>query len=218
MVSTVAPPVRPACPQVQYLALHDVSWGLYEHLLEEVGDRPIRITYDNGSMEIMSPLPEHERGKKIIGGLIELIALELNIPMCRLGSTTFKRKDLGKGLEPDECYYLRHEAQVRGKNRLDLPQDPPPDLVVEIDISYRAVDRERIYAALGVPEVWRYDGLRLTGLHLGPDGRYQAIEKSVAFPFLRIADLAPFLKMTAETDETSVMRAFRDWVRANLLA
>ena len=208
---------RPAETIPQHMVLHDVSWGFYEHLLEEVGDRPLRITYDNGSLEVMSPLPEHEKSKKIIGRMIELLTLEMGIPMAGLGSTTFKREDLAKGLEPDECYYIQNEAQIRGKDRLELPQDPPPDLVVEIDISYRAVDRERIYAALGVPEVWRYDGLRLSGLRLGANGRYETTEKSAAFPFLRIADLEPFLKMTGQTDETSIMRAFREWVRANLI-
>ena len=133
-----------------------------------MGDQNRRLTYDSGELEIMSPLPEHEDWKKAIGGLVEILTLELDIPMRRLGSTTFRQKALQKGLEPDECYYIANEAAVRGKRRFDLRRDPPPDLVVEIDITHRAIDREKIYAAMGVPEIWRFDGRRLACLHLGP--------------------------------------------------
>jgi Uma2 family endonuclease len=102
---------------------------------------------------------------------------------------------------------------VRGKKRLDLKRDPPPDLVVEIDITHRAIDREEIYAALGVPEIWRFDGHRLEGLRLGKDGRYRRAAKSLALPFLRLSDVERFLKKVPDADETSVMREFRDWVR-----
>ena len=210
MSTTVTYPPMPAPGQV---VLQGVSWELYEKLLSEVGDGNLRLTYSNGSLEIMSPLPKHERTKKLIGGLIEMIALERNLPMARLGSTTFKRADLDRGLEPDECYYIRNEARVRNKDRIDPAQDPPPDLVVEVDITHRSVARLAIYAALGVPEVWRFDGERLTGLHLEPDGQYHPIETSAAFPFLHIVELERFLAMLTTTDETSIMRAFRDWVR-----
>jgi len=199
-----------------HIVLYDVSWELYEKLLEEVGEQRVFITYSDGSLEIMSPLPAHERWKTILGGCIEILSLELNIPMARLGSTTFRRKKLAKGLEPDECYYIQHERQIRGKDRIDLRRDPPPDLVVEIEITRRAVAREPIYAALGVPELWRFDGLELTASMLGSDGRYQPVERSVAFPFLRMSDLERFLKMLPATDETSMVRAFRDWVKAEL--
>ena len=197
----------------EYLLLDGVSWDLYQKLLRETTDRRLYITYDEGRLEIMAPLPEHERIKKLIGGFIELISLEKEIPMCRLGSTTFHRKRLAKGLEPDECYYIKHEREVRGKKRIRLGIDPPPDLVVEVDISYRAINRERIYAAMGVPEIWRYDRNGLRGLRLGANGQYKVVRKSVAFPFLRITDISRFLDRLDQEDELTVFRSFRDWLR-----
>ena len=209
MTSTLSPPkVRPD----EHFVLRNVGWELYEMLLKEIGDRPIHITFDQGSLELMSPLPEHERWKKLIGHLIAILALERGIPIGSLGSTTFRRKDLAKGLEPDECYYIQHESAVRGKKRIELPADPPPDLAVEIDITHREIDRESIYAALGVPEIWVFDGQRLSAMVLR-EGKYRASETSAAFPFLKVADLERFIGMVEKTDETTVMRAFRDWVR-----
>jgi Uma2 family endonuclease len=211
----VMPQHSPSSAAPERIVLHGMSWDLYEMLLRDIGDQPIRVTYDNGSMEIMSPLPKHERWKTIIGGFIEILSLELNIPMSRLGSTTFRRRELRKGLEPDECYYIQHEEQIRNKDTIDLKTDPPPDLAVEVDITHRAIGRESIYAALGVAEVWRYDGLSLTALRLDPDGRYRPTEFSLAFPFLRVAELEQFLKMIPSAGETSAMRAFRDWATAS---
>jgi Uma2 family endonuclease len=197
---------------VQHFVLEDASWELYEKLLHDIGDRPIRVTYDDGRMEIMSPLPEHERPKKLIGWMIEMLALELNRPMVCLGSTTFRRKDKAKGLEPDECYYFRDEAKMRGRKRLDLRKDPPPELVVEIDVTSRSVPREPIYAALGVPEIWRFDGLRLHCLHL-VDGEYRHRKRSLAFPFLEPTRLQPFIDELTEKDDTTILRQFVAWVR-----
>jgi Uma2 family endonuclease len=204
----------------QHVLLQGISWDVYEALLREVGDQNVRLTYDSGELEIMSPIPEHELWKKNFGRMIEIIALEMNIPMWPLGSTTFRQKKLKKGLEPDECYYVANEAAVRWKKRLDLRRDPPPDLVVEIDITHRAIDREKIYAAMGVPEIWRFDGRRLACLHLerptsgakGEAREYREADRSLAFPFLRPADLMKFLKKLPNAELTSVMRSFRDWV------
>jgi Uma2 family endonuclease len=204
---------EPEISPSRHVVLRDVSWDLYESLLKEIGDQHVLITYDNGSMELMSPLPEHEKWKKVIARLIEAFTEELNIPMAGLGSTTYRRRDLAKGLEPDECYYIQHEAQVRGKKKLDLHSDPPPDLVVEIDISHRDVDREPIYAALGVPELWRFDGRQLRAMRLTADGRYEVVDSSVAIPGRKVADLEPFLRMLPATDQTTMIRAFRRWVR-----
>src|SRR5215216_7161905 len=165
---TLAPDIPSLDDLPQHVLLQGISWEVYEALLRELGDQNLRLTYDSGELEIMSPIPEHESWKKLFARMIEIISLEMNIPMWPLGSTTFKQKNLKKGLEPDEGYYVANEAAVRWKKRLDLRRDPPPDLVVEIDITHRAVDREIIYAALGVPEIWRFDGRRLTCLHLRP--------------------------------------------------
>jgi Uma2 family endonuclease len=196
------------------VVLRGVSWELYEQILREIGDQPLSLTYDEGDLEIMSPSRAHERWKTLIGRLLELLTLERDVAVESLGSTTFKRADLAKGLEPDECYYIQHQAAVRGHDDVDLERDPPPDLVVEVDISHRALDRERIYAALGVPEMWKFDGQRLEAWVLGADRAYRRQDNSRAFPWLKMQDLQRFLDMRREHDETSVMRAFRDWLRA----
>jgi Uma2 family endonuclease len=216
MSRTLSPPsfAPPPIGDIQHLVLDDVSWELYEKLLKEVGDRPIRMTYDDGRLEIMSPLPEHEEPKQFIARMIEMLTFELNMPVKSLGSTTFRRKDKAKGLEPDECYYFRDEKKMRGRKRLDLRKDPPPELVVEIDITSRSIDREPIYAALGVPEIWRYDGRKLQCLHL-KEGAYQIRRNSLAFPFLQPSELQQFLLMLPIQGETAAIKAFVSWVRGN---
>src|SRR4051812_49434504 len=151
---------------MQHIVLEGASWQLYERLLREVGDRPVRINYDQGRLEMMSPLPEHEGVKSFIHDLVRTLALELDIGMTCLGSTTFRRQDKGKGLEPDDCYYFKDEKRMRGRKRLNLKKDPPPELVVEIDVTSSSVPREGIYVGLGVREIWRWDGARLECLEL----------------------------------------------------
>lgn len=210
MVSVSA---QPEITPSRHVVLRDVSWELYESLLREIGAQHVLITYEDGSMELMSPRPEHEWWKKTVARLIETLTEELNIPIAGFGSTTYRRRDLAKGLEPDECYYIQHEALVRGKKRLALNVDPPPDLVVEIDITARDLAREPIYAALGAPELWWFDGRQPRSKRLTPGGTYEVVTNSGAFPFLKDADLEPFLTMVPNTDQTTMVRAFRRWVR-----
>jgi Uma2 family endonuclease len=162
----------------------------------------------------MSPLPEHEAISRIIGSLVVELALATNSPMLMLGSTTFRRRLKKKGLEPDECFYFANEGKVRGKKRLNLPKDPPPDLAVEIDITSRSIERLPIYAALGVPEVWRYDGRRLRCLVL-VEGEYRPADYSLTFTFLRPADLKSYIERAGRDGHTATILAFREWVRKN---
>ena len=212
MTRTLSHPRADQLLETQHFVLEDASWELYEKLLRDIGDRPIRVTYDQGRMEITSPLPEHERPKRAIGRMIEMLAFETNLPMISLGSTTFRQKDKAKGLEPDECFYFRNEAKVRGRKRLDLRRDPPPELVVEIDVTSRSVPRQPIYASLGVPEIWRYDSARVQCLHL-INGTYHPRKMSLVFPFLEPARLGQFLKELPDRDDTSILRSFTEWVR-----
>jgi Uma2 family endonuclease len=161
----------------------------------------------------MSPLPKHEEWKSRIGRMIELMSLELGIHVRTLGSTTFRRKRKKVGLEPDECYYVQHIDAVRGKDRLDLEIDPPPDLVVEIDITRRSIAREPIYAALRVPELWRYDAKRLAVLELNKEGKYSERPSSLAFPFLPMEPFAKYLDRMRAEDDLTVLRDFHQWVR-----
>ena len=198
---------------VEHLYLDGVSWELYEHLLKVVGNRPLRLTYDNGELEIMSPLPEHEMAKEVIADCVKVILEETRTPRVSLGSTTFRRKLKKKGLEPDSCFYIKNRSQIAGKKRIDLPQDPPPDLAIEIDVTSRSIARLPIYAALGVPEVWRYDGKRLICLTLY-SGEYGESEHSLAFPKLRPQELVQFIGIAEkEGDQTAAIVACRSWVR-----
>jgi Uma2 family endonuclease len=194
--------------------LQDVSWETYEALLKQVEEEHFQLTYDDGRLEIMSPLPEHEWAKQLIGAMIMLIALERNIPMRQLGQTTYRRRKIRKGLEPDQCYYVQNEKKIRGRNDLDFNVDPVPDLVLKIDVTSRSIERMPIYAALRVPEVWRHDEQQLACFHLSAKGKYEPAEMSLAFPFLRVTDLNRFLEMRAKTEEMALLRSFRDWVRA----
>jgi Uma2 family endonuclease len=207
---TVAPADR---GRADHILIRNANWRLYRSFVDEIGDGNVRVTYDRGVMEIMSPLPEHERRKKLIGRMVELMTFELNIPTASFGSTTYADEAIDKGLEPDECYYIANEARVRGKNHINLKSDPPPDLAIEVDISYRALRREEIYAGLGVPELWRHADGVTTVLVLGADAAYQSSEFSRAFPFLRVAELDQFIAMIPTVDENTMLHAFRDWVR-----
>lgn len=126
---------------IQHFVLENATWELYDQLLREIGDRPIRINYDQGRLEMMSPLPEHEEVKGIIGRLIKELTIALGMEIESLGSTTFRREDKAKGLEPDECFYFKNEKKMRGRKRLNLKKDPPPELVVEVDITHRSGPR-----------------------------------------------------------------------------
>ncbi len=198
--------------------LENISWSTYEALLEDLGPHPgKRITYDRGLLEIMTTSPRHERVKKLLGRFLEIMTLELSIEIVGVGSTTWKRKDLQRGFEADECYYIGNEEVVRGRDDIEIPRDPPPDLVVEVDISRSSLKRHEIYAAFGIPEAWQYDGERVRFYALEESGEYKETEQSVAFPFLGVADLNRFVAMRASLSETRLMQVFRDWVRENLL-
>jgi len=167
-------------PPGQRLLLHDVSWAEFEAILAELGEhRGTRIAYDQGLLEIMAPLPEHESDKEIIGDLLKALLEELDIEFLTLGSTTFKNEAMLKGIEPDQCFYIQHEAVVRGKRRIDLTVDPPPDLALEVDITSRT--HPDTYAALGVPELWRRVGQTIRIYQL-QDGQYGEVDSSPAFP------------------------------------
>jgi Uma2 family endonuclease len=196
----------------QRLRLSSIPWQAYVRLGEALRDRHIRVTYDKGEMEIMTLSFEHEHRKRRLGRLIEALTEELEIDVASGGATTFQREDLEKGLEGDEVYWIKHESLVRDKKRIDPAVDPPPDLAVEMDVSSSSMDRMAIYAALRVPEVWRWDGRILRVYLLTRKGAYKESKRSKAFPFLPLREFAGFLTKTG-VSETQLIRSFRDWVR-----
>ncbi len=204
-------------PISQRLVLSDVSWEDYEKIGEILRDRPaLRLTFDHGSLEIMTTSAEHEKYKIRLGRLVETLAEECNLRIEPGGNMTFKREDLVRGLEGDNCFWIQHEPQVRGKLTWDPLVDPPPDLVLEIEVSRSVLGRLAILAALKVPEVWAFDGESLRVYLLQPDGTYRVSDRSPTFPGIPIAELVQFLKPTSDQDYLSVIRAFREWVRQQL--
>jgi Uma2 family endonuclease len=202
----------------QHILLEGVGWETYQSLLKDLEDNAgKRLTYDQGMLEIMVPLPPHEGYKKLIGRFVEAATEEAATEIRSLGSTTWSREDLAKGLEADECYYIQNEPLVRGKQEIDLAKDPPPDLAIEINHTSSSIDRLAIYAALKVPEVWRYDGTRFTILTLAGN-QYVSQESSRVLPMIQQVDLAKFIAMSQTMGETSLVRAFRQWFRTKLEA
>ncbi len=194
--------------------LRNISWQTYQDLLKDLEEQPgIRLTYERGVLEIMAPSPPHENYKKVLGRFLETLTEELNIEIKSLGSLTCKREDLARGLEPDQCYYIQNEAVVRTLDEIDFNQDPPPDLVIEIDISSSSINRLSLYAALGVPEIWRYDARAITIYRLEGES-YQVCDRSPTFPQITSAEITRFLELRKTMGETSLIRSFRKWVRS----
>ncbi|MGB3311238.1 MAG: Uma2 family endonuclease [Nodosilinea sp.] len=195
------------------VVLQGVSWATYQGLIRDLESAPgKRLTYDQGTLEIMVPLPPHEGYKKLLGRLVEVTTEETETEIRSLGSTTWSREDLSKGLEPDQCYYIQHEQVVRGKDDIDLTVDPPPDLAIEVDNTSSSLNRMAIYAALGVPEVWRFDGISLT-IYALTNEEYQSQDASTVLPLLRQEDVQRFLQTSQTMGETSWVKAFRQWIR-----
>ena len=203
---------RLTVPPGQRVLLQDVSWQEFETILEELGEhRSARLAYDRGTLEIMTPLPEHEASKEIIGDLVKALLEELDIDFWTLGSTTFKNEAMTQGIEPDQCFYIQNEAAVRGKARLDLAVDPPPDLALEIDVTSRT--HPSIYEALGVPELWRFEKGNLQ-INVLRDSKYVNSVHSQNFPDLLLTEVIPnYVKRSKTMGRNATMRAFRAWVR-----
>ncbi len=206
--------ITPLTPPAERIKLSGISWQTYETLLNELENhRRLRLTYNRGNLEIMAPSPEHELYKKVIGRFVETLAEELKIRIYPLGSTTFKRPEIS-GAEPDECFYINNIDGVKGKKRLG-PEDPGPDLVVEIDITRRSDDRFDIYSNLGVPEVWIYDGKSFTIKQL-QNQDYVVGNQSLYFPNLPLSEIAQFLEQAETMDYLELVKAFRSWVRSQI--
>jgi Uma2 family endonuclease len=199
------------------IVLSGISWDLYEQLRENEENWHIRMAYDSGRLELMSPSQDHESIRVLIGQLIEAFTEEMGIRRRSLGSTTWKSAELAKGLEADECYYILNHHRVFQRRAIDLSVDPPPDLAVETEVSRSVVARLRIYAALGVPEIWRWRKKGLTAYSLESDRKYVEREFSLNLPMLRVKDLEPFLDFELTADEIAWIRKFRAWVRERFL-
>ncbi|MEM9217573.1 MAG: Uma2 family endonuclease [Cyanobacteria bacterium P01_F01_bin.150] len=199
--------------QGQCLLLRDVDWSEFEAILDELGEhRGARLAYDNGLLEIMVPLPEHEYFKETIGDTVKDIAEQLDVEYESYGSTTWRNQAKAAGIEADNCFYFQNEAAVRGRLDLNLKQDPPPDLALEIDVTSKSLKRFPIYARLGVPEIWCYDS-GILYIYLLQQNGYIQVNQSQIFPALPIQDLPELIEQHRKSGRLALRRAVRVWVQ-----
>jgi len=201
-------------PEEQRFVLRAVDWPAYQQISAALTGRHVRLTYDGHNLEFMTISPLHANCSRLIGRFVVVLTEETNLPLRSFGDMTCDREDVRKGLEADECFYIANEPLIREKEQLDLSVDPPPDLAVEVEITQSANDRMDIYALLGVPEVWRFDGQHLTVSQRQEEGTYALASHSKYFGPIPIAELAAFVQRRTEVDENSLIREFREWVRS----
>ncbi len=200
-------------PPEQRVVLHNVSWETYERLLtEHINRSSPRFTFDHGELEIVTLSAEHERYDRRIADLVGILADETDVEVEDLGSTTFKRQELERGFEPDSCFYVGDVERVLGKDRIDLAVDPPPDLVVEVDITSPSISKLPILAEFGVVEVWRFDGERLLILRLRR-GIYEQVDASEVSPDVAAQSVSQLLANGKSLDRTGWLRLAHTWAR-----
>jgi Uma2 family endonuclease len=214
-MSTVAIPVKEGAhaPAEQRFLLRAVEWATYKAISKALTGRHVRLTYDRGTLEFMTISSIHGTFSRLIGRLIVVLTEELGLPLRSCGDMTCDREDLERSLEPDECFYIANEPAVRDKEEIDLSTDPPPDLAVEVDISRSSQRLLAIYAALEVPEVWRFNGEMMAVYQREASGQYRLAERSQIFPLLPMTEFVTFLRQRTQTDENSLVRSFRARVR-----
>jgi Uma2 family endonuclease len=211
MVTTTLTPTQPSTEE-KLITLAGIKWQTFKAIMSDVGDgRAWRIAYAEGVLEIRMPLTEHEEPKGMIESFVEAFADELDIEIRKLGALTLEREDLARAIEPDSCFYIQNESVVRGKS-INLPADPPPDLVVESDYTSSSLNKFSIYADLGVPEIWRYRNQSLEVYQL-VEGNYELRENSLAFPFLPIAEIPGLIEQSKAIGQRAAVRLFRERVR-----
>lgn len=199
-----------------HLILHDISWETYEQLLEIFAERSTpRMTYYQGTLELMVFLPEHERYSWTLGRLIVALSEEIGIEIIGLKSSTWRSEPKKAGNEADECFYIQNEALMRGKLTIDLKNDPPPDLAVEMDLTSSSINKMAVYAELKVPEVWIWKKGKLI-INILNDTGYVESETSLAFGSFPVKELAQFMHLDSDKGENARIREFREWVRSHL--
>ncbi len=195
--------------------LHGVSWATYLTLRNAPENYHARMTYDRGELEMTSPSKPHEQFARLIDRLIHVWTEELDLDIVSCGTMTCRREDLEQGFEPDNCYYVEHEARMRAKEELDLSTDPPPDLAIEIEVRRDGRGELKLYQAFGVPEAWRCDGKTILVYLLGSDHQYTIHSTSRVFPGFPFAEAQRVLSQIGSASETALVKSFRQWVRTN---
>ena len=208
--------VTTSTPAEQRTLLLNISWQTFKTMLAEMGsERVTRLAYDSGTVEIMTPLMPHENSNRFIEGLVIVLCEELGLEVKRTGSLTLTRDDLERGGEPDSSYYIQNESLVRDKGNIDLATDPPPDLVLEVEYSRSKIDKLRLYALMGIPEFWRYNGSVLRVYRL-ESGQYVESSYSPTFTPIPVTEIPSFIKESRNVGEITCTRNFRNWIRQQL--
>lgn len=208
--------VTTTTPAEQRTLLRNISWQTFKAMLVDMGsERATRLAYDKGLVEIMTPLMPHENSNRLIEVFVGVLCEELGLEIKRAGSLTLTRDDLERGAEPDSSYYIQNEPLVRDKAEIDLDNDPPPDLVLEVEYSRSRIDKLSLYAAMGIPEVWRYNGsvLRIYRLE---SGQYVQCNNSPTFTPIAVTEIPKFLQQSRKVGEITCTRNFRNWIRQQL--
>jgi Uma2 family endonuclease len=197
----------------KFIELQDISWQTYKELMAELGDdRVWRIAYDRGVLEIRMPLTEHEEPKIVIADLVTALAEELEIEIRQLGALKLERDDLNRAVEPDTCFYIQSELAVRGVRSIQLPDNPPPDLVVESDHRHSSINKFSLYASLGVPELWRYRKGNLEVYQLLNE-KYEPVQKSLSLPMFPIIEVSTLIEQSFIIGQRATVRSFRKYIR-----
>lgn len=196
------------------LTLRGIGWETYEELLEAVGEAPpLRISYSDGVLQIMTVSFEHEYFSECLDHLMAVVRLVLGVKILAFGRATMKRQQKLKGAEPDACFYVTNANALGSRFRLDLDTDPPPDIVIEVDVHHESKSKFPIYAALGVPELWHYDGT-VVEIYQLQAGQYAAVRMSPALPVLTNQTLTDFLARCQDDNQSDALLAFAEWLRA----
>ncbi|MDZ8242230.1 MAG: Uma2 family endonuclease [Nostoc sp. ChiQUE01a] len=196
--------------------LQNISWQTFKAMLADMGSqRNKRLAYDNGIVEIMTPLMPHENSNRLIEGFVLVLCEEFGLEVKSAGSLTMTRDDLEQGAEPDSSYYIQNEFLVRNKENIDLNIDPPPDLILEVEYSRSKINKLNLYASMGVTEFWRYNGtvLRIYTLN---NGQYSQSENSPTFASVLVTEIPRFIQESKKIGQIAATRAFRSWVKQQM--
>jgi Uma2 family endonuclease len=185
---------------------YGVSWNTYLQVHQVLGDDSnVRLTFSHGVLEIMSPKRPHEQITRLVDMVVTLLAFELGQNVDNCGAMTLRFESAQRGGEPDSCFYLANEAVVRRLQKIDLQVHPPPDIVLEVDITNPSLDKFGLYVAGRIPEVWRFDGLRMSFYAL-VDEKYEIIQTSLSFPTLTAEMLESYLRIGREQGSATMLK------------
>ncbi len=201
-------------PDDTVITFHNVGWEEYEDLLEQVGEASgLRISFDDGTLKVMTLSSEHEKYERFLEKLLTAIVLRLRINILSFGSATMRKRNKHKGNEPDACFYVQTADAIGNRLHIDFEIDPPPDIAVEVDVHHDSRDKFSIYAGLGVPELWRFDGQTMIIYVLERD-RYEEVIASRALPMLTSQILTEVLTSLPDKGEFQALAAFDEWLKS----